>query len=224
MEEEGARAPEGVIRGKPRDGPVSRYINRRISTRITRLIIAYRIPLTPNMVSAIAFTIALIAAPLYAIGHIVLAGILAQLSSIIDGVDGELARALGRASRRGGFLDTMLDRYADLALLLGATAYIIQHNPEPLWILAAALAISGDHLVSYIHTRAPHDFGIHPAEIGPLDSIASRDVRIFILFIGSIIGNLSYTLLAIAALSHTYVIAKTAAVLAHTKTTEEAGG
>lgn len=209
MEKEGGT----TIKGKPLDGPVSRYINRRISTRITRFIVEHRVPLTPNMVSLIAFAIALFCLPLYVKGHVIIAGILAQLSSIIDGVDGELARALGIASRKGGFLDTMLDRYADLAILLGVSAYILSRNPSTLWALVALAALSGDHLVSYIHTRAPYDFNIHPAQIGPLDSLASRDVRIFIIFIGSLLGQLEYTLLVLAILTHTYVVVKTRTIL-----------
>ncbi len=209
-----------AVKGKPLDGPVSRYINRRISTRITKFIVEHRIPLTPNMVSWIAFTMALVCLPLYSLGYIIAAGILVQLSSIIDGVDGELARALGKASKKGGFLDTMLDRYADLAILLGVTTYVLQHNPLIPWALVALLALSGDHLVSYIHTRAPHDFKIHPAQVGPLDSLASRDVRIFIVFLGSLIGLLEYTLLALAILTHVYVVVKTRTILA-VKTVEQ---
>lgn len=89
------------IKGKPTDGPVSKYINRKISIRITRFIIEYNIPLTPNHVSIISFIMALVTLPLYLYGYLIPAGILVQLSSIIDGVDGELARALNMVSRKG---------------------------------------------------------------------------------------------------------------------------
>lgn len=202
------------IEGKPVDGPISRYVNRRISMRITGFIVKHGIPLTPNMISWIAFLIALSSLPLYVMGYVVLAGVLAQFSSIIDGVDGELARVLKKASKKGGFLDTMLDRYADLAILAGVSIHVLTHQTVLPWAIVALLAISGDHLVSYIHTRAPHDFNIHPALVGPLDSIASRDVRIFVIFIGSIIGYLEYTLLFLAILTHLYVATKTWTILA----------
>lgn len=71
-------------------------------------------------------------------------------------------------------------------------------------------------MVSYIHTRSLYDFKIHPATIGYLDSIASRDVRLFIIFIGSIIGLIEYTIytiIVLAILTHVYVIVKTISIV-----------
>ncbi|MCD6084920.1 MAG: CDP-alcohol phosphatidyltransferase family protein [Desulfurococcales archaeon] len=210
---EGFRDFREKIRGKTLDGPVSKYINRKVSTRITYLIVKYDIPLTPNMVSLISFGIALACLPLYVLGHLILAGILAQLSSIIDGVDGELARAKGMASKLGGFMDTMLDRYADLAILLGLSIHTLMNYPSTVWAVISVLAVAGDILVSYLHTRAPYDLGVHPVAIGKAENIASRDVRLFIVFIGSLLGLTNYTLLVLAVLTHTYVVLKTIRVI-----------
>ena len=212
---EGFRDFRERIRGKSLDGPISRYINRRVSTRITYLIIKYNVPLTPNAVSFISFGIALACLPLYVLGYVALAGVLAQVSSIIDGVDGELARAKGMASKLGGFMDSMLDRYADLAILLGLSIYTLTHYPEFVWVVASLLAIAGDILVSYLHARAPYDLGIHPVAIGRVENIASRDVRLFIVFIGSLLGFTQYTLLALAVLTHAYVSVKTVRVISY---------
>ncbi len=203
------------VKGKSVDGPISRYVNRRISTRITKYIIAHNIPLTPNQISLIAFFIAVLASVLYLFNYLWLAGLLVQFSSIIDGVDGELARALGKASRKGGYIDTMLDRYADVVILV-TLSYIAITNPmynRSLTIVICLLALSGDLLVSYIHTRGKQDFNIHPSLVGPLNGIASRDVRLFIVFIGSLIGYIVYTLLVIAVITHIYVIIKSIALV-----------
>lgn len=198
------------IKGKPTDGPVSKYINRKISIRITRFIIEYNIPLTPNHVSIISFIMALVTLPLYLYGYLIPAGILVQLSSIIDGVDGELARALNMVSRKGGFLDTILDRYSDIIILLSLILYLSLTRYLTVYLLIfIILCISGTLMVSYIHTRSQYDFKIHPATIGYLDSVASRDVRLFIIFIGSIIGLIEYTIIVLAILTHVYVIIKT---------------
>ena len=201
------------IKGKALDGPVSKYINRKVSMRITYLIVKYNIPLTPNAVSLISFGIALSCLPLYVLGHVALAGIMAQLSSIIDGVDGELARAKEMVSKLGGFMDTMLDRYADLAILLGLSIYTLMNYPSITWAVISVLAVTGDILVSYLHTRAPYDLGVHPVAIGRAENIASRDVRLFIVFIGSLLGLTNYTLLTLAVLTHTYVALKTIRVI-----------
>ncbi len=206
---------EARVVGKPTDGLISRYINRKISTRITLFIVKHNIPITPNQVSAISFLLAIATLPLYLHGYLIPAGILVQLSSIIDGVDGELARARGMVSKKGSFVDTMLDRYADLSILIALMIYLALTNYPVLHIVVlGSLALSGDLLVSYLHTRAQYDFGVHPALIGYLDSIGSRDVRLFIIFIGSILGYIDYTLLSIAVLTHLYIIIKCMYILA----------
>ncbi len=206
------------IKGKALDGPVSKYINRKVSMRITYLIVKYNIPLTPNAVSLISFGIALSCLPLYVLGHVALAGIMAQLSSIIDGVDGELARAKEMFSKLGGFMDTMLDRYADLAILLGLSIHALMNYSSITWVVISVLAVAGDILVSYLHTRAPYDLGVHPVAIGKAENIASRDVRLFIVFIGSLLGLTNYTLLTLAVLTHTYVALKTIRVINYWRT------
>ncbi len=195
---------------KPTDGPVSRYVNRRLSWPITMLIVRLRLPLTPNAVSLISFATALLAALLLATGNGVAGGILVQVSSVLDGVDGELARVTGRTSRRGGFLDAMLDRYADVAVLGGLAAMALAAGYEPAHVLALALAaVTGDLLVSYVHARGEASLGVHPALVGRVPQLASRDVRLFIVFIGALIGRPAETLAVIAALTHAYVAAKT---------------
>ncbi len=197
--------------GKSTDGPVSRLLNRRISSRISRFIVDRGLPVTPNMMSLVSFTIGLAAAVLVLYGHLVLAGITAQASSILDGVDGEIARLTGRTSRRGAFLDTMLDRYVDM-LLIGATMWIATRVPDvgaEAAIIAGLLALTGDLLVSYLHARGVLDLGVHPSQAGPLDSLASRDVRILLLSLFLAASQPFLALIAVGVLAHSYVIVKT---------------
>ena len=141
------------IKGKPTDGVVSRYINRRFSTAITAAILRSGAPLTPNHISLLSFALGLAAAALYPLGYPALAGVLVQVSSVVDGVDGELARALKMESKVGAFLDSVLDRLVDIAVILAIATYLLRASPGPLVALAAALALSGSLLVSYIHAR-----------------------------------------------------------------------
>ena len=194
---------------KPTDGYISRYINRKISMRITMFIVKHNIPLTPNMVSLISFLMALTSALLFLSGNLILAGVLAQLSSIIDGVDGELARILGLSSPLGAFIDSMFDRIADIAIISAMTIYAYSTQGSSLRLLVTSLAaLSGALLVSYMHSKSVEQLGKHPALIGRIRNFASRDMRLFIVFIGSIIGRVYETLLVLAVISYVYVMLK----------------
>ncbi len=210
------------ITGKSTDGPISRLINRRVSTRITSVIVKYGVPLTPNQVSIISFLMGVISGYLFATGRPLLAGVLAQLSSIVDGVDGELARATGKASRAGGFLDAILDRYADIAVLTGLILLALQatHGNTLVLILGLA-ALAGDIMVSYLHARGEASLGTHPVFLGKMPQLASRDVRLFIVFLGGVFARPVETLAVLAVLSNTYVVIKTLECYLEYKAIEE---
>ncbi len=200
---------------KSTDGPISKYINRKISTRITKAIIKYNVPITPNQVSVISFIIGFVSGLLFAYKNLVLGGILVQLSSIIDGVDGELARALGRTSKFGGFFDAVLDRLADVSVISGIGLLLLTHNGYWTNILSydivfiiIALALTGDIMVSYIHARAEASLGTSLHKLCSIPVFASRDVRLFIIFVGGLVQRPLETLLAVAVLSYVYVIVR----------------
>ena len=196
------------ITGKATDGPVSRHINRKLSTRITGFIVRHGIPITPNQVSLLSFLIGAAALPAYLLGPEWLGGLLVQTSSIVDGVDGELARARGVSSPLGGFVDAILDRMADALIIAGIAVHSF-----PDWgflSLAAGLAaLFGDIMVSYLHARGEASLGVHPASVGRVPMFASRDVRLFTVFLLSLAGLSFYSLWLLAAISILYVLAKT---------------
>ena len=64
----------------------------------------------------------------------VLGAILVQFASVVDGCDGEVARLKHLASARGAWLDTILDRYSDLAVTFAITlAYAADHSGVLAW-------------------------------------------------------------------------------------------
>jgi phosphatidylglycerophosphate synthase len=104
-------------------GFVARHINKKISFRITRYLLC-KLPVTPNQVTMAGGLIALAGCLLIATGEktAVLVGfLLAQLQSILDGCDGELARVRLQQTARGEWLDTVVDDLLNIALI-GATA------------------------------------------------------------------------------------------------------
>ena len=185
------------------DGYISKYVNRKVSEPVARLLT--KTNLTPNQVSWGAFGIALLSFVSFILGQNIIGGILAQLSSIVDGVDGSLARLKGMSSTFGGFLDSVLDRYADILIVLGLTWWSISNEVYPdsrIW-LAGFLAIAGTICISYTRSRidAKHR---HLFDKG-LKSLASRDIRLFLIMLGGITGQAYVCLITIAALTNAVV-------------------
>ena len=107
---------------KESDGPISRLINRPLSTRVTRLLV--NTPVTPNQVSVVTLILGLAAGWLAAMGgnaNWLATGLLFQVASILDGTDGELATLTYQGSEFGGWVDTICDNVSYMAFLVGLT-------------------------------------------------------------------------------------------------------
>ncbi len=183
------------------DGYISRHINRKMSEPMARLLAKTRV--TPNQMTWAAFGIAFLSFASFVLGHNIIAGILVQLSSIVDGIDGSLARLKDMTSEFGGFLDSVLDRYADILIVLGLTLWSLSHETySGIW-LAGFLAITGIICVSYTRARIGPDHR-HLFDKG-LKSVASRDIRLFLIMIGAIIGQAYFCLIVIAVLTNVVV-------------------
>lgn len=185
------------------DGYVSKYLNRRLSGPLARLLAKTK--LTPNQASWGAFGIALLSFVSFILGQNIIGGILVQLSSIVDGVDGSLARLKGMTSTFGGFLDSVLDRYADILIVLGLTWWSVSNElyPNPRIWLAGFLAIAGTICISY--TRSLIDAEHRHFFDKGLKSLASRDIRLFLIMLGGITGQAYICLITIAALTNSVV-------------------
>lgn len=104
--------------GKSQDGFVSRYLNRPISRVVTRLLL--RFPTTPNAWTLFIFAIPVAAALILLQGTYwsVLSGLLLfQVFSILDGCDGEIARAKFLESEKGSRLDGLCDILSNILLV-----------------------------------------------------------------------------------------------------------
>ena len=187
------------------DGYVSKYLNRRISEPIARLLV--KTPVTPNQVTVAAFGIAVLSLVGFILGQNIIAGLLAQLSSIVDGIDGSLARLKGMFSTFGGFLDSVLDRYADILVILGLTLWSLANETYPGITVVGFLAVTGSVCISY--TRALIGTNQHLFDHG-LQSVASRDIRLLVIAIGAVIGQGYLCLIAIAALTNIIVFYRVA--------------
>ena len=135
---------------------------------------ADKIGLTPNVISVIGILLALLSALAYANGRqsttMAVAVVLLLLSGYCDMLDGALARLCQKTTPFGGFLDSLLDRYADSAVYFGIIFGGLCTVP---WGLAALI---GSLLVSYSRARA-EAAGIKMETIG----LAERAERIIII-------------------------------------------
>ncbi len=184
------------------DGVVSRYLNRPISRRISMLLVDTR--LTANAITAINFLICLAGAFLFTLGEYLwtfVAGILVQLASVLDGSDGEIARLKFQVTRFGAWLDTMLDRYADVAVAVGISyGYSLTH-PDPIAWLGGIFAIIGFILVSYTKKEYALRYQIGPPA-GLMNKLVKRDLRLFALFIGALMNRPYEAMILVGLLSH----------------------
>jgi len=141
---------------------------------------AHAVGLTPNRISLIGIVLAFLSAFAYFEWQIngfyfLLATLLLLLSGFCDALDGVVARLYQETTAFGGFLDSLLDRYADAVVYMGI---ILAGLCNVLWGLTA---LTGSLLVSYSRARA-EAAGIKMESIG----LAERAERIIILSIASI--------------------------------------
>lgn len=118
-----------------------------VLTPAERAISATRI--SPDLVTLASFLAAVMAGVAIAMGHLATAGWLYILSGALDMLDGKIARAQGRQTRSGALLDSVCDRWAELAVLFGF-AWFLRATP---WLLTAMGAITGSMMVSYTRAR-----------------------------------------------------------------------
>ena len=185
---------------KTNDGPISTYFNRRISKWITSKLVYY--PVTPNQISVITFLITVIASLIIikqGYFFLVLGALLAQLSSILDGCDGEIARLKLLGSKYGGWFDQVLDRYSDLFIITGLTFHTyFLHNTLAVFIIGF-IAVGGKIILSY--TAYVYDSVISKHS----NFRMGRDVTIFIILIGAIMNIPYITLIILAVITNAEV-------------------
>jgi CDP-L-myo-inositol myo-inositolphosphotransferase len=186
-----------AMQGKGNDGPVSKWLNRPISIRISKYLVDFDI--TPNQISLVSFLLSVLAAGLFAVGNyglLALGGIIAQFASIIDGSDGEVARLKYLSSDYGGWFDAVLDRYADAFLLFGLTWYVYSQDLSQWALVIGFIAIIGSFMLSY--TADKYD-NLMKSRIKKGIRMG-RDVRVFMIFLGAIFNQPYLVLIVIAVL------------------------
>lgn len=192
---------------KPTDGPVSRYLNRPVSTRLSMALA--RLPLHPDVMSLAALVVALAGAWDIGAGAGLAGGLLVHAASILDGVDGEIARLRVRTSPGGAFLDGVLDRLADAAILAGAAVWSLTAGASPTTVTILAVAATAGSMLSMATKDRVVALGIPPAPerwIGFL--LGGRDARLVFVAVFAVLGLPLAALIAVTATSAVSLVAR----------------
>jgi phosphatidylglycerophosphate synthase len=147
-----------------------------------------RVGLTPNALTLIGFGIAVVGGVLAAMGYWLVAGLVVGFGAIFDLFDGALARATGRTSRFGAFMDSTFDRAGEaivyLGILWGCGAAIF-----PIGIVLAASAMAAAFMVSYVRAKS-ESLGFTPGTGMANVGLAPREVRTVLLVVGLVVTGI----------------------------------
>lgn len=147
-----------------------------------------RVGLTPNALTVIGFLIACVAAIAAGAQAWLLAGLLVIFGGVFDLFDGAVARATGKVSKLGAFLDSTFDRWGEGVVFVGIAWGAMEMGlSRP--VILSSLAMVSAFMVSYTRAKAENmgfTSGAGMAAVG----LAPREVRIVILTIGLIAAGL----------------------------------
>ena len=181
--------------------------------RIVRWLALSRIH--PNVLTFLGLVINIVAAYLFAAGSFRWAGAVVIGAGLFDMVDGRVARETNRVTRFGGFFDSVLDRYSDLALLMGLLVYYASID-RFFYVVLTAIVMTASVMVSYTRARAENTDS--KCKVGFLE----RPERVVLLIIGALFDRMAPVLWVIAVLSNLTVIHRMIYTWQETRRLEEA--
>ena len=167
---------------------IGRYVSWPID-RLAALLAPTGIP--PNVITWAALVANLWAGVLFAVGRFAAGGGMMILAGLCDLLDGPVARRQKRESLFGGFLDSILDRYADLILFLGLLVYYARVN-RFLYAVLAGAAMAGAVMVSYAKARA--ESLLPTKEVG----FWERPERLVLMIVGALSNRMDVALWLLA--------------------------
>ncbi|MCX8022045.1 MAG: CDP-alcohol phosphatidyltransferase family protein [Syntrophorhabdaceae bacterium] len=170
--------------------------------------------INPNVITVLGVLLGFLSALAISLGYLKAGGIIIILSGFFDMMDGVIARTSNRVTPFGGFLDSVLDRYSDLTIMLGVFIYYmsIQHIFYGILVFIAAMGIA---IIPYARARA------EAASFGCKIGLLERPERLIILIAGLLFNLLGYAIIVLAVLSHVTVIQRIFFVMRTARKAEE---
>jgi CDP-diacylglycerol---glycerol-3-phosphate 3-phosphatidyltransferase len=161
-----------------------------------RLIIntAVALRIHPNILTFVGVLINVAAAVALGLGRFVTAGLIMIVANIFDFIDGKVAQETKLVSKFGGFWDSVIDRFSDIALFIGLI-YLYSQLGRTDYVMIAALAMLFSIMTSY--TRARAESLIPKCKVGFME----RPERIVLLLIGAFTNRMAAVLWVILVLS-----------------------
>jgi soluble lytic murein transglycosylase len=155
----------------------------------------FRLHLRPNHLTVCGLGVSLLAAGCFVAGQTRMAGVLLILAGLFDFFDGSLARVSGQVTPFGAFLDSVIDRYSDLVVLLGIVV-LFARTPHTRGAVVAMAGLVGSVMVSYTKARA-ESIGIE-CNVGVME----RPERLICLIAGAVFDLLEPALWVLAILAN----------------------
>lgn len=197
------------------DQSMSMLLRRRFEGILNRIALALlKMRVTPNASTLFALLLSLGAGALYAYGGgpqgrwPIWGAVLMLLSSgFFDAMDGAIARMGGGETKFGGFLDSVLDRYADAAVIIGVSVGFRENVTGIDTIYWGLIALTGSIIVSYTRAKA-ESLGVSLKDVG----LAERPERILIIAVTSLALLPQIGVILLAFLSNVTVLQRGIAV------------
>jgi CDP-diacylglycerol--glycerol-3-phosphate 3-phosphatidyltransferase len=153
----------------------------------------------PNLFTLLGFFATLVASLLILIGFWFFAGLAIILSGLFDLFDGVVARKLEKVTTLGSFLDSVLDRYSDLLLLLAILIYYLKKG-EPGLVILTSFVSMGTVLIPYVRAKA------ESLQIQCTIGLMERAERIILLSAGTLFQWMEPVLWILVILTHFTVL------------------
>lgn len=185
------------------DGIVARHLNRRISRRITERLVSRDVK--PWQISVASFLGTVAAGSAFAVGHAATGGLLAQLASVLDCVDGEVARIRHQDSAFAGVYDALLDRVGEAAVVGGMTLYAWLMGAGHSAVALGFAAVAGSSLSMLVKEK----YGTQFQRTYRVDDegrwrwlLLGRDGRLFLALVAGLTGYVEAVLAYMAVGTH----------------------
>jgi len=154
-----------------------------------------RVHVRPNHLTVAGLGVSIVAAFALGQGHLRVGAVLLALAGLFDFFDGSLARLANRVSAFGAFLDSVVDRYSDLVVLLGVVLYY-HRAADTTGVFLTIVALVGTIMTSYTKARA-QSIGL-ACEVG----LVERPERLILLIAGAAFSLLTPAVIALAVLAN----------------------
>jgi CDP-diacylglycerol--glycerol-3-phosphate 3-phosphatidyltransferase len=138
---------------------------------------------TPNALTVAGLAASGVAGFLVARGDFRASAIALLAGGLCDVLAGAGARATGRSSTFGAFLDSSVDRVAEMLFFAGILVFFIREEPSTLYALLAFLAAGGSYMVSYVRARS-EGLGV-PCTVGWME----RPERMVLMIVATAVGS-----------------------------------